>query len=716
MTIKTQSQLAQSHSSNLITKWFNWLALKNTCPEHSNSTKETRRSVFNAFGNSATRTFKTPAFESSPFRTSILATSAFVLLQAVLPAHANPTNSLQFQARQNLVAEAQTNSAPNFTQIQDLDPNKQGINRPVRQKWAVVIGVSKFADQRLNSEDESDKAARKFHDYLIDPKGGRFRADHVRLLTDDSASQQAINNSLGPMWLGRLVGKDDLVVVYIATKAFPTTDGNSYLCSFNCRLDNIYGTCTSIQSLMQLLKENVKSDRIVLVLESAYSGNAQLASSVQTSAELKRLRDNAATNLKIDQKAQTEKSASSSAAEAVLEKSSKQIHKSANLQEAHSNKHPEDQAANPTPSLNIDLDQIASGKGFIILSASASDQLSWKSLFTDNLITALKEKEGLISLDEAFAKTRKQTEYDSIYRMVGGKRQTPQMKSDWKGNELIVGCVPVDETPGLPQSVLNFVGAEAHYLSANRALISGNIDNAISEYKAAISTDPELTDAIADYAVALSMKGQWNEAEQEMRKALSQKPKDVLYLTNYARILDKLGRVDDCKKSLEKAYVLNPKDRTVLTALSDKCIATGDRQTAMQLIDQTLVLYPNNAMAHDRMSFLLSMDGRTDEAFAQAKEAVQLDPTLVGARLKLGSLYIIKGDTESGIKEYQAVLEKNSQHSDAHFLLAGALDKINDRQNAVKEYKLFLQLASPGDARRATAEDKLKALGALLTQ
>lgn len=590
------------------------------------------------------------------------------------------------------IADGQT--PPNFTKIQDLNPNKQGVNRPVRQKWAVVIGVSKFADSRLDSADDAAKTARKFYDYLIDPKAGRFRADHVRLLTDEAASQQTINNSIGSMWLGRLAGPDDLVVVYIATKAFPTTDGNSYLCSYNCRLDNIYGTCMSIQSLMQLLKENVKSDRVVLVLESAYSGNAQLSSS-GTSRSSTGITSIASASGPEDQKSKNTPSEDKTSSSSGKTTSGKKVDAS---------------------SLNVDLDQIALGKGFVILSSSAADQLSWKDLFSENLISALKEKDGFVSLDEAFAKSRKQTEYDSLYRMVGGKRQTPQLKSDWKGNDLVIGCVPVEEAEGLPQSVLNFVGAEAHYLEANRAVIAGKLDEAMKEYKAAISTDPELTDAIADYAVALSMKGKWTEAETEMRKALSQKPKDVLYLTNYARILDKLGKPEDCKKALEKAYVLNPKDRVVLMALSDKCISSGDRQTAMQLIDQTLVLYPNNALAHDRMSFLLSMDGRTDDALLEAKEAVKLDPDLASAHLKLGSLFVIKGDTESGIKEYQAVLDKNPQNSDAHYLLAGALDKANDRQNAVKEYNRFLELAAPGDSRRAVAEDKLRALGSVITQ
>lgn len=543
-------------------------------------------------------------------------------------------------------------TAVNFTKIQDLNPAKQGMNRPVRQKWAVVIGLSKFRDKRLNTEEQSDKSAKKFYAYLIDPHGGRFSADHVRLMTDDEASQQSINNALGPSWLGNLAGPDDLVVVYIATKAFPTTDGNSYLCSYNCAMDNIYGTCMSIQSLMQSLRQNVKSDRVVLVLDSAYSGAAQLSEGAKS-----------------------------------LE----------------------------APKFNVDLEKIALGKGYVILTSSSANQLSWKDLFSDNLIKALKAKDGLVSLQEAFAEARKQTEYDSLYRMASAKKQTPQMKSDWKGNDLIIGCEPVENRADIPESVRNFMGAEAHYLAANRAVLAGNLDGAIAEYQAAIATDPELADAIADYAVALSLKGNWSDAETQMRKALAIKPQDCLFLTNYARILDKLGRAEECKKALEKAYGVNPKDRVVLMALSDKCISSGDTQTAMQLIDQALVLYPENAAAHDRMAFLLSTQGRIDESLTQAKEAVKLDPEMAGARLKLGSLLLIKGDTDGGISEYQTVLQKNPKNVDAHYLLAQALEKAQDRKNAVREFNEFLNLAAPGDSRRAAAEQKLKSMGALMT-
>ncbi len=546
------------------------------------------------------------------------------------------------QAQSSLDAAAK----PNFTRIQDLDVGKKPLNRPVRQKWAVVVGVSKYRDSRLNSQQAYDKFARHFANYLVDPHGGRFRQDHLRLLTDDEASAQSINNSFGNQWLGKLAGPDDLVLIYIATRAFPTTDGSTYLCSYNCSMDNIYGTCLSIQSLMQDIRKNIKSDRIVLILESSYSGSAELST---------------------------------------LAKPSK---------------------ANN----NVDLDAVSLGKGFIVLSSSRPDQLSWGDLFSQNLTNSLKEKDGLITLEEAFLKAQRQTESDSINKVYNGRKQSPVMKSDWSGNDLVLGCVPIEDKAAIPEFAQNFIGAESHYLNANRAVVNADLDKAISEYKLAIAADPGLTDARADYAVALSMKGQWADAEQELRKAIGIKPDDPLYLSNYARILDKLGSKEESKQALEKAYMLNPKDRVVLLALADKCLATGDRKTAMRMVDQALVLYPKNALALDRMCFLLSLEGRNSEAMTCAKDALESDPELASARLKLGALYVLKGDNESAIKEYRVVISKNDSNADAHYLLAEALSQGADKNSAASEYKRFLELAAPTDSRRSKAESALKAI------
>ncbi len=557
--------------------------------------------------------------------------------------------SLLLSLLHSSIPAAYAQEKPEFTRIQDLDTQAKAVNRPVRQKWAVLVGISKFQDKRLDSPIEYNKAARNFYDFLVDPKYGRFRPDHVRLLTDEKASKQSINNSFGERWLGKLCAADDLVLVYLASRSFPTTDGDSYLCAYNCAMDNIYGSCLSIESLMQNIRKNLKADRIVLVLESAYSGGVELEKST-------------------DGKTGT---------------------------------------GNVPKNLNLDIDSVYTGTGLQILSSSKRDQLSWQTLFTDNLVLALKDKEGLVSLDEAFLKARHQTEFDSVRRMYQGRKQTPQMKSSWRGTTLALGCKPLDSTTGIPEDVQNFIGAEAHYFKANQAVINNNIDTAIAEYKEAIKADPALADARADYAVALGMKGQWQDAEQELRKAIAIKPDDPLYLTNYARVLDKLGSKEESKRILEKAYSISPKDRVILIALADKCIGLQDRETAMKLIDQALVLYPELAVVQDRMAFLLSMDGRVDEAFSHAKKAVKLDPDFSAARLKLGALYLLRGDPDSAIKEYQYVISKNDANADAHFLLAQAYDKVKDSK-AQAEYRKFLELAPAADGRRQAVKSRLE--------
>src|ERR1700679_2344218 len=174
-------------------------------------------------------------------------------------------------------------SGVNSTKIQDLNPNAKSINSPVRQKWAVVIGAAKFKESRLDNNDtKMDVAAKNFADYLRDPNSGRFPDSHVKVLLNSEATRQNVLANLGKGWLGSLAGQDDIVVVYISTQAFPTTDGGSYLCAYDCALDNPYSTCFSMKSLMDTLKQEVKTNRIILVLEAPYSGAAELTSGAKS--------------------------------------------------------------------------------------------------------------------------------------------------------------------------------------------------------------------------------------------------------------------------------------------------------------------------------------------------------------------------------------------------------------------------------------------------
>jgi tetratricopeptide (TPR) repeat protein len=532
-----------------------------------------------------------------------------------------------------------------FTKVQDLDPNKQGPNRPIRQKWGVVVGISKFKETRLVSNDPvEDSSAKAFHDYLVNPHGGRFDAKHVRLLTNSKATKQAILNSIGPQWLGSLAHPDDLVVVFVSTNSFPTTDGSAYLGAYDCALDNIYGTCISMNDLMQTIKQNVKAERILLVVQASYSGSADLTG-----------------------------------------------------------------GGKARPTKNTDGNNLITGSGFIVMSSCEPDQMSWSNIFSTNLIAALKEKDGLVALGEAFDKAKLKTESETSSSTFTAK-QTPMLKTDWKGKDLIIGAKAVEEASDIPANISDFLAAESYYFRANDFVTQGKIDEAIAQYQKAIETDPSYADALADLGAVYSLKKQPEKAQEVYQKALSLKPNDALYRANYARVLSQLNRTAESRAELEKAYLLNPKDKVVLTALAGFCLKEKNTAGALKVLNEAIAIYPDQSDLYDRLSFAQTQNGNIAEAVQSAQKAVSLDPKSVSARLNLGSTLMLSGDLNQAIKAYVEATKLAPQDANAHFLLSKTLERSGDLTAAKAELHQFVKCADPADPRRKQAEEKLSSM------
>lgn len=549
-----------------------------------------------------------------------------------------------------LPAQAQLSSQPplagvKFTQTEDLDPNKRSENMPIKQKWAVVVGLSKFKESRLSNDSMTNsQAAKDFQDYLLDSNGGRFSEKHVRLLANSKATKENVLSTLGSSWLGPLAGPDDLVVVFISTSSFPTTDGGAYLCAYDCALDNVYGTCFSMQDLMSTLKKNVKAKRIVLILQAAYSGAADLNGG------------------------------------------SKALSKS----------------------FNIDPAKLLSGSGYMLVSSSQPNQMSWGNIFSSNLIQSLKEEGGLIPLTEAFEKAQKKTEQDTS--SLGSRftaKQTPLLQSDWKGKGLSLGTPATEDIQDLPSDVSGFLAAEAHYFRANNFITNGDLDNALKEYEQAINTDPKYASALADYATVLFLKGQNEKAIELYRRAIEERPDEALYRANYARVLEKLGKSDECKQQLEKAYELNPKDKVVLTALSSRLLASKKADGAASLLQQAVDLYPKSSDLHSRLSYALAQSGRIGLAIAHANTAVNLDPKSATARINLGSTLTLDGDNAGALSAYKEAVTLDPKNANVHYLLSRTYEKTGQKANAKQALQTFIELSPPQDPRRAKAEQML---------
>lgn len=533
-----------------------------------------------------------------------------------------------------------------FTQMQDINPNS-ATNRPVKQKWAVVVGIANFAEKRLIGDDlVMDKAAHNFYKYLIDPNGGRFDKEHVRLLVNTSATRANVLNTIGEKWLGQLAGPDDLVVVFMATEAFPMIEGGTFLAAYDAALTNVYGTCFSMQDLMTTLKKNVKTDRVVLVLESKYSGAASLESG----------------------------------AKALFH------------------------------GFNIDLDKVVMGKGNIILSSSRPNEETYGDDFSSSLIECLRAQNGLVPLNEAFTKAKEMTEFKTAHYSKGGKKQSPVLKSNWTGNDLVLGVPQSEQVSGIPTGVNAFLSAEAHYIKANTFVVNNKMDEAIAEYKEALKIDPTYADVLSDYGTVLGYKGNWQEAADMFKRACEAKPNDSLFAYNYARALRKLNRPDEYLDQMNIAYRLNPRDKDVLLAMSEASSKMGDNSGSIRYLQEALKLYPESADLHNSISVALFRANALPQAIEHARQAVTLNPKLTSARINLGSTLLSDGDLKGAADAYREATNINPADPEGHFGLSRALEKLGDKPGAKAELSKFIESALQTDSRLPAAKRRLSEL------
>lgn len=261
------------------------------------------------------------------------------------------------------------------------------ISTPVTEKWALVVGINRFQDPKLNLV-YAVNDAKSVYDFLT--TSGNFAPDHVILLTDEQATRSRILALVGDKWLPRAARPDDLVVIYFSTHGSPAemdVGGSSYLITYDTEPDNLYATGISMQDFARIIRTRAHAKRVVMILDCCHSGAA----------------DPAAKGL-------------------FREK-------------------------------GFDAGQLSQGTGHLVICSSSPDQRSWESqrykgsVFTHHLIDALKKNGAATRLGDAFPLIRTQVQ-EEVQRD-RGVMQTPVLKSQWQGDDLMMSATPTDPRPAL---------------------------------------------------------------------------------------------------------------------------------------------------------------------------------------------------------------------------------------------------------------------------
>jgi hypothetical protein len=150
---------------------------------------------------------------------------------------------------------------------------------PTRNKWALVVGISKFSDADLNLN-FTDKDAKDLSAVLVDPSYGRFPSPNVHTVTE-TVTTKKLKEELN--WLARMAGPDDLVLVFLAThgtsRSQDTADVN-YVVTSDTDLkdqDSLFGTSVGMVELSDVVRTRIRARRTVILLDTCHSGGAAIA-------------------------------------------------------------------------------------------------------------------------------------------------------------------------------------------------------------------------------------------------------------------------------------------------------------------------------------------------------------------------------------------------------------------------------------------------------
>lgn len=266
--------------------------------------------------------------------------------------------------------------------------------RPVRDKWAVVIGLTQFANPKIPRLQYSTEDAKAFYDYLT--KEANFAPDHVRLLFNEKATQRRVRSELGNKLLTRMVKPDDLVVIFISTHGSPSqmdaVEHKNYVVTYDSDPDDLYSTGIDMQEILGIIKHRVASDRVLLVLDACHSGGVD---------------PNAKGMMRVG---------------------------------------------------NFDTNSLVEGSGKMVICSSAPEEQSWESkryrngVFTRHLLDGLRTNGSRTSLSDAFKNAQDKIS-DEVKQDHPGVTQTPVLRSKWTGKELILAVKPALSEP-LPPTVL----------------------------------------------------------------------------------------------------------------------------------------------------------------------------------------------------------------------------------------------------------------------
>ena len=141
-----------------------------------------------------------------------------------------------------------------------------------RSRWAVVVGVSSYKHAPPTAQLRyAHRDAEEFARFLRSSEGGAIASDHVRLLTDQSATLAGVRAALHT-WLPRSAGPNDVVYLFFAGHAVVAERNEGYFVAHDSDPQNLHATGLSFREVNDMLSSKLRAGTVVLLADACHAG------------------------------------------------------------------------------------------------------------------------------------------------------------------------------------------------------------------------------------------------------------------------------------------------------------------------------------------------------------------------------------------------------------------------------------------------------------
>ncbi len=150
---------------------------------------------------------------------------------------------------------------------------KPSVKRgPGPQAWAVVVGISEYADANIPALKYADRDAEAFASFLRTPEGGGYDSDHLRVLLNKEATLANLKDAL-MNFLQYAIDKD-LVMIYFAGHGAPepSRPDNLYLLTYDSNPATLATSAFPMWDVQTAIARYISAKRIVVFSDACHSG------------------------------------------------------------------------------------------------------------------------------------------------------------------------------------------------------------------------------------------------------------------------------------------------------------------------------------------------------------------------------------------------------------------------------------------------------------